>query len=575
MANESAQVYNEYENALEKTKIQRSTLNTDGSLNYVDATYNALLKDGYRLGKCEYMAVSQDDIDTFNTVADSNPAEFAAIKSGYAVKNGNDITLAKDPSIHLAFTADQLKAYAAAGNNIVLMDDINVTESMGTLTSSLDGNGHTINVSGTNGVFNEINGGSVKNVAINADIKTTQDAGCLAAKTNGNVNIDNVSVSGTVDNTDNLNDIGGLIGHSDSGVLNIKNVDMNVTLLGKGDQGGILGCAYNDTTVNISNISGDVSGTGYCGGVVGYIRSTNKATISNVRINVDITDEKNNAHVGGIVQTMSAPVEISNCYVTGTLVAKGTEYGDVYAGGILGKLVGSHSATINNCYSDLTISSTVNGVQTDTKGDIVGFNEGTVTINNCASQNGTSEFDMVGRSSNTNFNAATNADRVRNNVSSTGNNGSLSQTYNPSDDTNINSETTNTVGSDYDHYLEIGQAIADDKYFLIDGHEDDTKWLTNLVNNGFVTLQKKDNDGKFFDTSVSTDTHLQEVADETGLRKAEAKYEADMKRIDNKDKKFDYDLAALDNERNAIKEEMETLKTVAKDNVERTFRLFS
>ena len=192
MANESAQVYNEYENALEKTKIQRSTLNTDGSLNYVDATYNALLKDGYRLGKCEYMAVSQDDIDTFKNVADSNPAEFAAIKSGYAVKNGNDITLAKDPSIHLAFTADQLKAYAAAGNNIVLMDDINVTESMGTLTSSLDGNGHTINVSGTNGVFNEINGGSVKNVAINADIKTTQDAGCLAAKTNGNVNIDNV-----------------------------------------------------------------------------------------------------------------------------------------------------------------------------------------------------------------------------------------------------------------------------------------------------------------------------------------------------------------------------------------------
>ena len=48
-----------------------------------------------------------------------------------------------------------------------------------------------------------------------------------------------------------------------------------------------------------------------------------------------------------------------------------------------------------------------------------------------------------------------------------------------------------------------------------------------------------------------------------------------MKRIDNKDKKFDYDLAALDNERNAIKEEMETLQTVAKDNVERTFKLFS
>ena len=48
-----------------------------------------------------------------------------------------------------------------------------------------------------------------------------------------------------------------------------------------------------------------------------------------------------------------------------------------------------------------------------------------------------------------------------------------------------------------------------------------------------------------------------------------------MKKIDNKDRKFDTDLAALDTERNAIKQEMETLKTVAKENVERTFKLFS
>ncbi len=59
------------------------------------------------------------------------------------------------------------------------------------------------------------------------------------------------------------------------------------------------------------------------------------------------------------------------------------------------------------------------------------------------------------------------------------------------------------------------------------------------------------------------------------LKKAEAKYEADMKRIDLKDRKYDTDLAAMETERNAVKEEMETLKTVAKDNVERTFKLFS
>ena len=47
-----------------------------------------------------------------------------------------------------------------------------------------------------------------------------------------------------------------------------------------------------------------------------------------------------------------------------------------------------------------------------------------------------------------------------------------------------------------------------------------------------------------------------------------------MKQIDLKDRKYDSDLAAIENERNAIKQEMETLKTVSKDNVERTFKLF-
>ena len=51
--------------------------------------------------------------------------------------------------------------------------------------------------------------------------------------------------------------------------------------------------------------------------------------------------------------------------------------------------------------------------------------------------------------------------------------------------------------------------------------------------------------------------------------------EDDMRKINSKDAKFDTDLAALESERNAIKTEMETLKSVAKDNVDRTYKLFS
>ena len=109
--------------------------------------------------------------------------------------------------------------------------------------------------------------------------------------------------------------------------------------------------------------------------------------------------------------------------------------------------------------------------------------------------------------------------------------------------------------------------------------------ITNLINSGEVTIvqARKDNtfaietdeDFNIFETSVATNTGLREVSDETYLKKAEAQYEADMKKIDMKDRKYDSDLAALDAERNAIKQEMETLKTVAKENVERTFKLFS
>ena len=104
---------------------------------------------------------------------------------------------------------------------------------------------------------------------------------------------------------------------------------------------------------------------------------------------------------------------------------------------------------------------------------------------------------------------------------------------------------------------------------------DNSTSITNLINSGDFVLYEYERIDDNKETSVATNTKLQEVTDEVNLKKEEAKYEAAMKRIDMKDRKYDTDLAALDAERNAIKQEMETLKTVARDNVERTFKLFS
>lgn len=76
-------------------------------------------------------------------------------------------------------------------------------------------------------------------------------------------------------------------------------------------------------------------------------------------------------------------------------------------------------------------------------------------------------------------------------------------------------------------------------------------------------------------TSISTSTKIQEVSDEINLKKAEAQYESDMNRINSKDARYDTELSQLETERTAIKQEIDTLKNVAKENVERTFKIFS
>jgi len=130
--------------------------------------------------------------------------------------------------------------------------------------------------------------------------------------------------------------------------------------------------------------------------------------------------------------------------------------------------------------------------------------------------------------------------------------------------------------SQYNYYLKIGEAIKSGNYIVAENYKNvnNSTWLSEMLNSAYILLSKMDSDNNVFEVNVATDTSLQEVSDETLLKKAEAKYEADMRKINQKDKKFDTELAAMDAERNAVKTEMDTLKSVAKENVDRTFKLF-
>ena len=119
MANESTQVYLEYENALNLTKLQLKQINNDGSAAYVDATYDLLTKSGYYMSmigtgldsNANKLVVTQEDVSLFmgNGVSQS-PEKFAAVKSGMCevrkVGTANCVTLAGTDTIcifHISF----------------------------------------------------------------------------------------------------------------------------------------------------------------------------------------------------------------------------------------------------------------------------------------------------------------------------------------------------------------------------------------------------------------------------------------------------------------------------------------
>lgn len=130
----------------------------------------------------------------------------------------------------------------------------------------------------------------------------------------------------------------------------------------------------------------------------------------------------------------------------------------------------------------------------------------------------------------------------------------------------------------FDGIQQAGGCISISEYS--DGSTDN-QWFNNVINSGRAILNIYTPTGMnkgWNETSVSTsirENYLREAKDETDLKKAEAKYEHELNQIKKKDAKFDQDLQKLETERTALKTEMDSIKKVKDDNIERTFGIFS
>lgn len=681
MANESTRVYENYLIALDSTKIQYKSLNTDGSITYNDASYYDLCfgSAGEQYGLFAvnngFMYVPQEIKNAFDS--SSSAADFASALSNYTPPaNPNPTPNPPTPSVIVPVENPNTDVNAQ-GQNIASGSDItmNMGESKNTTISSTPitltlkntFNGgdykYTISSTGSNETvnFKYLKNGRLVIEGNNLNITATSgqnDDLILLGKSN-NLNSgdgdDVIRVGYCADSSNHTK-------QSDSNNINAGAGNDHIEVYGKNNT--INGSGGNDTTLfapvkdqygNIidfgdynTNLGIEESHSGYINtigkidGIDGWanqgddgdcrllalINSLGKNTNNGLMTSyVQITQSGDNYNVtfpkytGGTNSTTVTKSEILSC--TGVYGDLDTVITDI----ALNKLIANNTSLQKSSGRNQNVATADYNVLSDyifgNKKITWLENSGTTNwtqFNNLFNQYQSGAISNLSVSFNTTNNdlgiISGHAFSVKNITSE------YVEVVNPWDDEDSLKLDINTfrsyaadayvfgsgseniiytnAGSSFSAneenkpYLGVGSNLNDAQkyeYFVNmynaikaaggceivpDNMIQNKDWLVNIINGGFAYLKVVNkNNREWVDTSVSTNTGLQEISNEVLLKKAEAKYEADMKRIDLKDRKYDTDLAALDTERNAIKQEMETLKTVSKDNVERTFKLFS
>ncbi len=123
----------------------------------------------------------------------------------------------------------------------------------------------------------------------------------------------------------------------------------------------------------------------------------------------------------------------------------------------------------------------------------------------------------------------------------------------------------------YDHNLYKGASASTTKGTPLD----DPNTFEQYLKSGELLLETFSiAAGKFVSTSISEDTCIQEVEDDTEIALAQAKYEDDLAQVERLDSRYDLQIKRLDTEHNTLQTEYESVKNVITKNVENSFQTF-
>ncbi len=136
---------------------------------------------------------------------------------------------------------------------------------------------------------------------------------------------------------------------------------------------------------------------------------------------------------------------------------------------------------------------------------------------------------------------------------------------------------TNDPNADTTYYVNLFHRMQ--KGYTTEPNENQTinnkDWLENQLKEGGLFVEKYDKvKDAWADDSWQSNSEIIQQNDDTDVAIIKAQYDVDLGEINNKDKKFDLELKAIDTEHSAIQTEMESVKKVIDKNIENSFKTF-
>ena len=351
--------------------VSTVTSTSSGNLQFVKMPYGSYTVVLHRYGQTlsnasNFTSASSRGLESFDVTINSSSPNATLSSSKYFASG-----MGTEGSPYVIENLQQflnLEKFAGQGSSTYYVLHSNIeasgqqlSQGISSFSGTLDGNGNSLQnftitkQSGDLGVFDQLNGATIRNLGITSFTLTNNDAnssftGALAGRAVNSTIESSFASNGFLNVNANA---GSLVGYLQGGAIRYSYATNNITSLitdngtATSNLGGFVGTATDGAVIEQCYSDGSVSGTVRLGG---FIASAEGVSISNTYTRVQTTTNYSGdaqSGVGGFAGYVSASSSISNSFMYG-FVSDSTNAHSSATGSFIGI---NESASISNCYA--------------------------------------------------------------------------------------------------------------------------------------------------------------------------------------------------------------------------------